>query len=162
MDKRARVLTVREAVYDGTFGTPKPEAGCRQVPLSVAALQLVGGVEGPSAHGGCGGLGVCDAARAHRCHPTTCYAGAFFRPATRSDFPHATWLTFRRTYSSWSHDKGVPGKIVAQLLGHANVDTTLNVYTQVLNDSVRAAVETVGQELFTIVQVPGETVSLTH
>ena len=51
--------------------------------------------------------------------------------------PHATWLTFRRTYSSWSHDKGVPGKIVAQLLGHANVDTTLNVYTQVLDGSVR-------------------------
>src|SRR5437667_5255729 len=36
-------------------------------------------------------------------------------------------LTFRRTYSSWSHDKGVPGKVVAQLMGHANVDTTLNV-----------------------------------
>src|SRR4029453_10460544 len=38
-------------------------------------------------------------------------------------------LTFRRTYSSWSHDKGVPGKVVAQLMGHANVDTTLNIYT---------------------------------
>jgi integrase len=35
--------------------------------------------------------------------------------------------TFRRTYSSWSHDKGVPGKVIAQLLGHASVDTTLNV-----------------------------------
>ena len=65
--------------------------------------------------------------------------------------PHATWLTFRRTYSSWSHDKGVPGKVVAQLMGHANVDTTLNVYTQVLDGSVRDAVEKVGGELFTIV-----------
>ena len=25
-------------------------------------------------------------------------------------FPHAMWLTFRRTHSSWSHDKGVPSK----------------------------------------------------
>jgi hypothetical protein len=41
--------------------------------------------------------------------------------------PHATWLTFRRIYSSWSHDK--PGKVVAQVMGYANVDTTLNVYT---------------------------------
>jgi hypothetical protein len=24
----------------------------------------------------------------------------------------------------------VPGKVVAQLIGHANVDTTLNVFTQ--------------------------------
>src|SRR5687767_10941647 len=32
--------------------------------------------------------------------------------------------------------KGSPGKVVAQLMGHANVDTTLNVYTQVLDGSV--------------------------
>ena len=42
--------------------------------------------------------------------------------------PNATWLTFRRTYSSWAHEKGVPGKVVAELMGHAKVDTTLNVY----------------------------------
>ena len=70
--------------------------------------------------------------------------------------PHATWLTFRRTYSSWSHDKGVPGKVVAQLMGHANVDTTLNVYTQMLDGSVRDAVEKIGGELFTIVHRPKE------
>ena len=57
----------------------------------------------------------------------------FILPACkRLGLPRSTWLTFRRTYSSWSHDRGVPGKVVAQLMGHANVDTTLNVYTQVL------------------------------
>jgi len=35
------------------------------------------------------------------------------------------WLTFRRTYASWSHDKGVPGKVVAQLMGQTNADVTL-------------------------------------
>ena len=35
----------------------------------------------------------------------------------------------------------VPGKVTAQLMGHANVDTTINVYTQVLDGSVRDAVE---------------------
>ncbi len=48
-------------------------------------------------------------------------------------FLRASRLTFRRTYSSWSHDQGVPGKMIAQLMGHAKVDTTLNVvYAQVL------------------------------
>jgi len=28
-----------------------------------------------------------------------------------------SWLTLRRTYSSWAHEKGVPGKVVAQLMG---------------------------------------------
>jgi integrase len=36
---------------------------------------------------------------------------------------------------------GVPGKVIAQLMGHANVDTTINVYTQVLDGSVPEAVE---------------------
>ena len=39
-------------------------------------------------------------------------------------------------------------------MGHASVDTTLNVYTQVLDGSVREAVERVGGELFTIVHKP--------
>jgi integrase len=65
--------------------------------------------------------------------------------------PNTTWLTFRRTYASWSHDKGVPGKVVAKLMGHTNADVTLNVYTQVLDDSMRSSVDRVGSELFTIV-----------
>jgi hypothetical protein len=68
--------------------------------------------------------------------------------------PNATWLTFRRTYASWAHDKGVPGKVVAQLMGHTNADVTLNVYTQVLDASLRTAVDRIGGELFTIVHKP--------
>ena len=50
-----------------------------------------------------------------------------------------------------AHDKGVPEKIVAELMGHSNVRTTLNIYTQVLQDSVKVAVNRIGEELFTIV-----------
>jgi integrase len=45
--------------------------------------------------------------------------------------------------------QGRAGKVIAQLMGHANVDTTLNVYTQVLDGSLRAAADKVGSELFT-------------
>jgi len=45
----------------------------------------------------------------------------------------------------------VPGKVVAQLMGHAKVDTTLNVYTQVMDAGLRDAADAVGAELFTIV-----------
>lgn len=43
--------------------------------------------------------------------------------------------------------QGRARKVIAQLMGHANVDTTLNVYTQVLDGSVREAVEKVGRRL---------------
>jgi len=73
-----------------------------------------------------------------------------------------TWLTLRRTYSSWAHEKGVPGKVVAQLMGHARVDTTLNVYTQVIDGALRTAVDKVGSELFTIVHKPAGSPELIH
>ena len=39
IDLPARVLHIREAVYEGIFGTPKTEAGRREIPLSEAAMQ---------------------------------------------------------------------------------------------------------------------------
>jgi hypothetical protein len=48
-----------------------------------------------------------------------------------------TWLTFRRAYSWWAHDKGSTAKVIA-LMGHIKVDTTMNVYTQVLEGAARS------------------------
>jgi hypothetical protein len=58
--------------------------------------------------------------------------------------------------------KGVPGKVVAQLMGHTKVDTTLNVYTQVVDGALRTAVDKVGSELFTIVHNPEKGVELSR
>jgi integrase len=56
----------------------------------------------------------------------------------------------------------VPGKVVAQLMGHAKVDTTINVYTQVIDGALRAAVDRLGSELFTIVHNPEKGAELTR
>jgi hypothetical protein len=41
LDEERQCLIVREAVYDGRFGTPKTVAGVRQIPLSEAAMKLI-------------------------------------------------------------------------------------------------------------------------
>jgi integrase len=161
IDEQARVLTVREAVYDGAFGTPKTEAGLRQIPLSDSALRFIAGWKLCAKRTEPNAL-VFSTRRGKPISPNNVLRRSIFPACEALELPHATWLTFRRTYSSWSHDKGVPGKVVAQLMGHANVDTTLNVYTQVLDGSLRAAVETVGTELFTIVHKPEGAGALTH
>ena len=150
IDERRRVLTVREAVYDGSFATPKTEAGIRQIPLSDAATGLLTEWKRRAPNPEPTAL-VFSTRGGKPISPNNMLRRAVFPACESVGLPHATWLTFRRTYSSWSHDKGVPGKVVAQLMGHANVDTTLNVYTQVLDGSLRSAVEKVGDELFTIV-----------
>jgi integrase len=84
-----------------------------------------------------------------------------FPACAKLTLPNASWLTFRRTYASWAHDKGVPAKVVAQLMGHTNADVTINVYTQVLDASLRTAVDRIGGELFTIVHKPETASELT-
>jgi len=44
----------------------------------------------------------------------------------------------------------IPGKVLAELMGHAKVDTTLNVYTQVIDGAKRAAAQAVGNGLIEI------------
>jgi integrase len=61
-----------------------------------------------------------------------------------------------------SYSLGRTGKVVAQLMGHAKVDTTLNVYTQVIDGALRTAADKVGSELFTIVHKPENASELTH
>jgi integrase len=134
------MLTVREAVYDGAFGTPKTEAGLRQIPLSDSALRFIAEWKRCAKRTEPNDL-VFSTRAGKPITPNNVLRRSIFPACEALELPHATWLTFRRTYSSWSHDKGVPGKVVAQLMGHANVDTTLNVYTQVLDGSLRAAVE---------------------
>ena len=156
-DEVGQSLIVREAVYDGTFSTPKTAAGVRQIPLVR----------------GCGELTVDWRARVKHTEPESLMFSTWsgkpispnnvvrrwIVPACKTlGLQRVTWLTLRRTYSSWAHEKGVPGKVIAQLMGHAKVDTTLNVYTQVIDGSLRRAADTVGSELFTIVHKPEESV----
>lgn len=127
-------------------GRRKQEAGIRQIPLSMAALKLVSEWKGPAKRTDADAL-VFATRTGGPIAPNNVLRRAIFPACDRLGQPRATWLTFRRTYSSWSHQRGVPGKVTAQLMGHANVDTTINVYTQVLDGSVRDAVERVGSEL---------------
>jgi integrase len=151
LDEQSQCLIVREAVYEGRFITPKTAAGVRRIPLSGAAIKLI----------------VDWRARVKRREPEalmfSTWSGKPISPnnvvrrwivpaCDALSITRVTWLTLRRTYSSWAHEKGVPGKVIAQLMGHAKVDTTINVYTQVIDGSLRRAADTVGSELFTIVR----------
>jgi hypothetical protein len=53
-------------------------------------------------------------------------------------------------------------KVIAQIMGHTKVDTTMNVYTQVLDGATRLAADRIGSELFRIVQIPNGATTPTH
>jgi integrase len=57
--------------------------------------------------------------------------------AERAGLGRVTWHQFRRVPSSLLNDLGVPVKIAQEQLGHASVQTTLNIYTHVVDGSHR-------------------------
>jgi len=134
---RWKVLTegqmlVQEAVYEGAFDTPKTVAGVRTLPLAEGAAHLLEAWRSKAKRSGPEDL-VFATWSGKPISPNNVLRGSVFPACQRLGLLNATWLTFRRTYSSWAHEKGVPGKVVAELMGHAKVDTTLNIYTQVVD-----------------------------
>jgi len=51
-------------------------------------------------------------------------------------------------HSSLLNDLRVPVKIAQEQLGHASIQTTLNIYTHVVDASHRKAIEALERELF--------------
>ncbi len=49
------------------------------------------------------------------------------------------WHTFRHTYRSWLDETGAPIKVQQELMRHASIQTTMNVYGQVMSDTKREA-----------------------
>jgi integrase len=144
-------LNITEGVYEGKFDTPKTQGSMREIPLSPAAFKLLAEWRDQRKEKHPDSL-VFSTRSGKPISPNNIVRRFVFPACEELGLPRATWLTFRRTYSSWAHDKGVPQKVLAQLMGHTNVNTTMNVYTQVMEDSLGAAVNKVGQELFSFVQ----------
>lgn len=70
--------------------------------------------------------------------------------ALRADIGNIGWHTFRHTYSSLLHSLGTKPAIQKELLRHANIQTTLNVYTQALSPEKRQAAREVVNVLWKV------------
>ena len=143
------------------FDDPKTTASLRTIPLPDAALRLLAGWKARTKRTAAHEL-IFSTVSGKPISPNNVLKRWVWPACEAADLRRVTWLTFRRTYSSWAHDKGVPAKVVALIMGHTKVDTTINVYTQVLDGAARTAADRVGSELFRIVQNPERAGALTH
>ncbi|HKU24654.1 MAG TPA: tyrosine-type recombinase/integrase [Candidatus Sulfotelmatobacter sp.] len=62
-------------------------------------------------------------------------------PTRSAEGKYATigWHTFRHTYRSWLDETGAPMKVQQELMRHASIQTTMNVYGQAMSSSKREA-----------------------
>src|SRR5262245_29395489 len=146
IDEERAVVGIEEACYLGHFDTPKTAAGHRCLPIAAPVLALIQDWKQRSRRTYPEDL-VFGTRRGKPENPNNILRRHIYPACDALKLPRATWLTLRRTFSSWCHASAVPDKVTAELMGHANVSTTLNVYTQVVGESKRLAIEKVGQEV---------------
>jgi len=68
--------------------------------------------------------------------------------AIRAKIGNVGWHTFRHTYSTLLHALGTTPAVQKELLRHANIRTTLNVYTQAVSAEKRSAASRVARLLY--------------
>ena len=61
------------------------------------------------------------------------------RRAAAGKYSSIGWHTFRHTYRSWLDETGAPMKVQQELMRHASIQTTMNVYGQAMTSSKREA-----------------------
>ncbi len=90
----------------------------RQLPRSDAALRFIGEWKAHAGPTDRDAL-VFWTRTGNAISPNNVLRRAIFPACDALQLRHATWLIFRRTYSSRPHHNGVPGKVIAQVMGHA-------------------------------------------
>ena len=71
--------------------------------------------------------------------------------ATKAGVGNIGWHTFRHTYSTLLHSLGTKPAVQKELLRHANIQTTLNVYTRAISEEKRKAASEVAHILYEFV-----------
>jgi integrase len=75
-----------------------------------------------------------------RCRPAAIAAGLQrARSTITREMARNGWHTFRHSYRSWLDETGAPMKVQQELMRHASIQTTMNVYGQALSSSKREA-----------------------
>ncbi len=147
IDVISGTVRVSESVFQGHFQKPKSEKSIRTIPIGPALRGLLENHRQRSVHSRPDDLVF--PSRRNGAHRESNLLERVVKPAGKAaGIGRVTWHQFRHIHSSLLHDLGVPAKVVQQQLGHATVQTTLNVYTHVVQNTHRKAIEDLERVLF--------------
>lgn len=153
-------VEVAENYSCGEFVTPKTKSSRRMIPMSSALADVLekhraeGGQCAPEAL-------VFRTSKGTPLNAKNLYNRELAPACDQIEQPRVSWHSFRHTHATLLGEVGGSLKTAQALLGHSDLETTLNVYTHAIPDSQRTAVERVAGVLFSDVlnstpeQIPG-------
>jgi integrase len=137
-------IEVAETYSSGEFGPPKTRSSRRTIPMSTSLVELFKHLR-PAC---CDPEGLVFAtAKGTPLNSKNLYNRQLAPACDAIGLPRVSWHSFRHTHQTLLHDNGASLKTSQELLGHSDLETTLNVYTHAIPDAQRSAVERVGKVL---------------
>ena len=137
-------LEVAETYSSGEFGPPKTRRSRRTIPMSASLVELFQRLR-PAC---CEPDRLVFATRKGTpLNAKNLYNRQLAPTCDTIGLPRKSWHVFRHIYQTVLHDSGASLKTSQELLGHSDLETTLNVYTHAIPAAQRLAVERVAQVL---------------
>ena len=132
-------LLVRRSMVHGRVGNLKTEYSRDDLPLDPGLAAILLKWRAKSPHRQDGDWVFANAATGKPYHPGEIRKRHIKKAATKANLGEGIgWHTFRHTYRSWLDETGAPMKVQQELMRHASIQTTMNVYGQAMTDSKRA------------------------
>jgi len=147
LDFLRRNIEVSETFSNGEFGTPKTRSSRRVIPMSSV---LHGAFETHRA--GCRrtmpqDLVFCTT-KGTPLSPKNLYNRVLAPACDSANLPRVSWHSFRHGNATLLGEVGESIKTAQAILGHSDIETTLNTYMHAIPDSQRRAVDRVAGVLF--------------
>ena len=142
IDLNRKNLAVRRDVWHGQVNSPKYKASERVIPLGpILAEHLQGRFKGA-------GAWIFEGNSGKALDPRNLAKRQLHPVLDRLGMPRFSWHRLRKLHSTYLGDMSVSPRIMQAQLGHADAALTLNVYTQIVPESQRRAIENLEGLLF--------------
>lgn len=147
VDSMRNTIGVAETFSDGVFGSPKTRSSRRVIPMSTALAEVLESHKRLSMRTGPEELVFCTT-KGTPLSSKNLYNRALAPACDRMQLPRVSWHSFRHVNATLLGEVGESLKTAQAILGHSDLETTLNTYMHVIPDSQRRAVERVAGVLF--------------
>jgi integrase len=147
IDLLGATLEVAENYSSGEFGSPKTKSSRRVIPISSSLRRILEDHRKRMKPASPEEL-VFQTPRGTPLSDKNLYNRELAPACDQIGQPRVSWHSFRHTHATLLHTNGASLKTAQTLLGHSDLETTLNTYTHAVSDSQSTAVERVAGVLF--------------
>lgn len=155
LDLSRGAIEVAETFSDGRFGSPKTRSSKRVIPMSSPVCEALRTHRAASLRTAPDDLVFCTS-KGTPLSPKNLYNRVLAPACDALQVPRVSWHSFRHNHGTLLGEVGESLKTAQAILGHSDLETTLNIYMHAIPESQRRAVEKVAGILCPLVPNSGD------